>query len=886
MTLRGLWHRLRSTIRLGRFDDDLADEMQLHVELRAEKLRREGLSPDEAARVAQRQFGRRLAVREHSRDAGTFVWLDALRQDIRYALRTLRRSPGFTAAAVVTLALGIGANTTMFSVMNATVLQRPPYPDPERLATLWRIQTKDPENINIVSWPNFHDWRERSRTFASLAILDSAGRGYNLTGASEPEQVPGVRVTASFFTVLGVAPMLGRTFTVDEEQPGADRVVVLSYGLWKRRYGADPTIVGRTIPIDSRPHVVVGVMPESFRFRLGSERELWVPAGWTKGDQDRTANSFVAIGRLRSDAALAQAQSELDTIGRALADEYPVENGGTSVRVVPLVDVGTARLRSTLLLMLGIVGFVLLIACANVANLLLARAASRARELGIRSALGAGRGRIVRQLLTESVVLACAGGATGLLLAYSGTRALLPLLPANLRNVPFRTVDRIPIDGGVLAFTSAVALGCGLLFGLAPALASFRSSAPRLQEGGRGFTGDSKGRLRYTLVASEIALTLVVLAGAAVMVVSVARLLRVDPGLDPHNVLVLEMSAPQEDLYNGPPGNPRLCQGLREQVGSVPGVVAVSAIAHLPLSGAGAGRGVTIENQPDPGPRNQPGAGYTVACPDLLKTLGITLAAGREFTVRDTVDAPGVVLVNETFARRHWPTQEAVGKRFKIGRYDRDAPWLTIVGVFKDIRHNGLDTAPVPSFIRPYPQAGWPFISIVVKTSSAPETFIAPVKRALTVIESERPVSAVRTMEDVVGRSVSSRRFPMLLLSGFAVLALVLAAVGIAGVVGYSVVQRTPEIGVRIALGAQRRDVLRLILGHSLAWTLGGIAVGVGGAIGLLRLLGSLLYDVKAGDPFVLGAVSAILVGVALAASYVPARRAMRVDAVTALRQS
>ena len=520
-------------------------------------------------------------------------------------------------------------------------------------------------------------------------------------------------------------------------------------------------------------------------------------------------------------------------------------------------------------------------------NLLLARAASRSRELAVRSALGAGRRRIVRQLLTESLVLAAVGGAAGLLLAYWGVGALLPWLPGNIRNVPFRTVDRINIDTGVLAFTSLVALGSGLLFGLAPALASYRTGLNHaLRESSRGFAGDGRSRLRYGLVASEIALTLVVLAGAGVMLVSVARLLRVDPGLDPRNVLVLQMSLPQDNLYYGPPGNPRFCEALREQVGSIPGVVSVSAMAHLPLSGANAGRGLAIEGRPDPGPRNQPGAGYSVACPDILKTMGMTLRAGREFTVRDTLESPGVVLINESFAQRHWPGEEAVGKRFKIGRAGSDAPLLTVVGVYKNVRHNGLDSDEVPHFLRPYQQSGWPVMSIVVRTPSALQGFTAPVKRALTVVEPEQPVSAVRTMEEIVGRSVASRRFPMLLLSGFALLALVLAAIGIAGVVGYSVVQRTPEIGVRIALGAQRRDLLRLILGHSLVWALCGIAVGIAGAVGLLRLLGSLLYGVTAGDPWVLGTVSVILLGVALVASYVPARRAMRVDAVSALRQS
>src|SRR5262245_39881120 len=694
--------------------------------------RARGVCPHHGGRMTNRSLWHRLQ---------SFSWVDALRQDLRYAVRTLIRSPGFTAAAILTLALGIGANTTMFSVVNATLLQPLPFPDADRLATIWRGRVNDADSLSIVSYPNFKDWRERSRTFESMAIFDSAGRGYNLTDYGEAEQVPGVRVTASFFTTLGVPPLVGRTFLPEEEEGGRDRVVVLSHGLWQRRYGGDPSIVGRTIRIDARGYTVIGVMPPSFRFQLGIERQLWVPAAWTKNDQKRDSNSFYAIGRLKPDATFAQARSEMDTIGGALAETYPDENAGSTVRIVPMSELGAARLRSTLVPMLGVVGFVLLIACANVANLLLARAASRSREMAIRSAIGAGRGRIARQLLTESFVLACAGGAAGLLLAYWSVGALLALLPGNISNVPFRPVDHIEIDPGVLAFTSAVALASGVLFGLAPALASYRSGLNHaLRESARGSAGDGRSRLRYGLVASEIALTLVVLAGAGVMLVSVARLLRVDPGLDPRNVLVLQMSLPQENLYVGPPGNPRFCEALAEQVGSLPGVVSVSGIAHLPLSGANAGRSLAIEGRPDPGPRNQPGAAYSVACPAIVKAMGRTLTAGRQFTVRDSLEAPGVALVNEGFAHRHWPNETAVGKRFKIGRVTNDEPWFTVVGVFKNIRHLGLDNEQGPYFLRPYQQAGWPTMSIVVRTTSAPMTYTDAVKRALAFVEPEHQV--------------------------------------------------------------------------------------------------------------------------------------------------
>jgi predicted permease len=484
-------------------------------------------------------------------------------------------------------------------------------------------------------------------------------------------------------------------------------------------------------------------------------------------------------------------------------------------------------------------------------------------------------------------VLACAGGAGGLLIAYWGTRAILPHLPGSIAASDFRPVDAIAIDGRVLAFTSAIAIASGILFGLAPAFAAFRRDlATPLRQDARGSTGDGKSRLRYGLVAIEVALTVIVLAGAGVMLVSVARLLAVDPGLDPRNVLVMAISPPQKELYYGPPEHPQFCEGLSREVSAVPGVISVGAVGHLPLSGARAGRAISIEGRPDPGPANTPGAAYSVACPGTFATLGIPLIAGREFTVRDAVEAPHVAVINRRLAREMWPGEPAVGKRFKIGFLGSDNPWMTVVGVVENFHHGGLDIEQAPTFYRPYNQAAWPVMNIVVKTAAAPEALTKAITKAVAVVEPFQPVSGVRTMEAVVGRSVTSRRFTMYLLSGFGALALILAAVGIAGVVGYSVVQRTPEIGVRVALGARRVDVLRLILGHSLAWAIGGVVAGIAGAIWLLRLLGTMLFEVTPYDPVVLGSVSIALLAVVLAASYLPARRAMRVDAVTALRQS
>jgi putative ABC transport system permease protein len=887
---RRFFMRLLSFLRADRAERELTREMTAHLRQLEDDFVRKGLPPEEARLAARRAFGGGVEqAKEVQRDERSIRWLDELRQNVRYAVRTLLRAPGFTSVAVLTLALGIGANSVMFSIMNATMLQTLSFPEPERLVMLWQGPQSNPNSssYNIVSMPNYRDWLERSRSFEGIGLMDSGGRRYNLTGEGQAERSPGVRVTASFFKVLGVQPMMGRTFLKEEEDAGRDRVVVLSHGLWTRRYGADPAIVGKAIQIDRKAHVVVGVMPASFVIEYGVRLELWVPVGWTEGDAGRTSNSFVALARLKPGVTVEQARSEMDTIGRALSVEHPVENAKQTVRVEVMSEFGMQRKRTLLWPMLAVVAFVLLIACVNVANLMLARAASRSRELAIRATLGAGRGRIIRQLLTESLVLACAGGIGGLAIAYWGAQGIQPLLPSSIRAADFRPVDTIGIDVRVLAFTSVLAIGSGMLFGLAPAFAAFRNNlATPLRQSARGTTGDGKSRLRYGLVAIEVALTLIVLAGAGVMLVSVARLLGVDPGLDPKNVLVMAISPPQKELYYGPPDNPRFCEGLTREVGAVPGVISVGAISHLPLAGGRAGRSVSIEGRPDPGPSNMPGAAYGVACPDAFKTLGIPFVDGREFTVRDSFEAPAVAIINRRFAREHWKGEQAVGKRFKIGFLGSDNPWMTVVGVVENFRHGGLDVEQAPTFYRPYHQAAWPLMVILAKTASAPEPLTKQITSAIAVVEPDQPVSGAVTMESVLGGSVVSRRFPMYLLSGFAVLALVLAAVGIAGVVGYSVVQRTPEIGVRVALGAQRVDVLRLILGHSLAWALAGVIIGIAGAIGLLRLLGTLLYDVTATDPIVLGSVSVLLIAVVLGASYLPARRAMRVDAVTALRQS
>ena len=809
-------------------------------------------------------------------------------QDIKYAFRVLLKSPGFTAVAILTLALGIGANTAIFSVIDATVLKPLAFPGADRLVLVWQTYGGNgPDNINIVSALNMMDVQKQNTVLESMAWFDSAGKGYNLAVGDVPERVSGVRVTAQFFHVLGIKPLLGRAFLPEEETAGKDREVVLSYPLWRRRFAGDRAIIGRQVPIDGQSYTVVGVMPSTFEFQFDSRpRQLWVPSGYTENDlTDRGSNSFIAIGRLKPGVTVEEAKAQMNTIGGRLAKQYPHDDDNMGATAMPFTEFGMNDLKTTLWALLAAVGFVLLIACVNVANLLLARGAGRQRELAIRCALGATRRRLVRQLITESLLMGFLGGIAGVIVAWFALDLVTPVLPSDLQYLPFRHVGSIALDGRVFIFALVLSCLTGVLFGLAPALSTRSQIIDPLKEGaGRGLTSAGGNRLRHALVAGEVALALIVLAGAGLMIDSMGRLLGVDPGLNPKNVLTMGVSTAQENLYVGPPGDEQFCKQLTAHLGAIPGVLSVGAVAHLPLSGANAGRGFTIEGQPDPGPKNEPGGGYSVACPNFFRTMGIPLVAGREFTDADTVNSAGVIVMNEATARRYWPKGGALGAHIKLGQFNDNAPWLTVVGIVADFRHDGLDARPRPYFYRPFTQAGWPFMTVVMRTSTSPGSFEQPARRALAQMSGNYPASGVETMEQIINDSLGSRRFPMLLLSAFASLALILSAVGIAGVVGYSVVQRTYEIGIRMALGAQPRDVLKLVLGASMLWTLGGVAVGIAGALGLTRLLGNLLYGVQPTDPVILGATAVLLIAVALAACYFPARRAMRVDPMVALR--
>jgi len=805
-------------------------------------------------------------------------------QDARYGVRNLARNPGFALVAMLTLALGIGANTTIFSFINNTLLKPLPFPDADRIVLVFDSFGRGPDDWTIVSAPDFWDFEKRARSFERIAIFDSAGRGYNLSAsgnARDAEQVSGLRVSSGFFDVLGVKPILGRTFLKEEETLGKDHEVVLSYGLWQRRYGADPSLLGKSIRIDGEDFTVVGVMPREFEWQFWSnQRQLWVPVGYTKTDFGRGDRSFLSIARMKPGVTVAQAKAEMEAVGTRVGEENPVEDPNMSATVMPLSTFGMQGIRTTMLTLLAAVAFVLLIACVNVANLLLARGAARRKEFAVRRALGAAGGRIARQLLTESLLLGFAGGAAGLALASWSTRLLFHIM--NLRGLPLRPVHSIPMDGRVFAFALLISLLTGILFGLAPAISVWRGDVNEtLKEGGRGSTSGGGNRLRHALVACEVALALMVLYGAGLMIKSMARLLGVDPGLNPKNVLTMTMTLPQEEIYVGPPDLPRFRQNLTDHAGAIPGVVAVGAVGHLPFNG-NAGRGFQVEGRAPADPGKMPGANYSVACPGYFRAMGIPIVKGREFTAQDTLNAPGAIVINERMARVIWPNEDPIGRAIRLG--GANGPRLVVVGVSGDVHIQGLDVPVRAQFFRPYMQAGWPIMNVVVRTIATPAAFTEPVKRALAEFLPDRPPTDPITMEEVVEMSTGSRSFPMLLLSGFSVIALMLAAVGIVGVVGHSVTQRTNEIGIRMALGAGTMDVLRLMVNSSMGWVLAGLAAGAAGSIALTRLVAGMLFEVRPLDPVVLGGVAVLLALVALAASYVPARRALNIDPMTALR--
>jgi len=810
--------------------------------------------------------------------------MQTLWQDLRYSLRMLRKRPGFTLVAVATLALSIGANSAVFSVVNAVLLSPLPYPNSEQLTMIWGKLPAHGLNQLNASPPEFVDYRDRNQAFAAVAVYASMGR--NLTGAGEPERINVTFVTASFFAVLDTPPWRGRGFLDEEDRPGHDQVVLLSYGLWQRQFGGDEQIIGRSIMLDGKSHTVVGVMGAGFQFP-DAETQLWKPMAFAAdnlSDDSRGSHYLGLIARMKPGVTLAQAQADLDAIATQMQQEHPNHyeaDSGWGVSVVSLREQLVGDVRLTLLVLLGAVGFVLAVACANVANLLLARAATRQREIAIRVALGASRWRIIRQLLAESLLLAMTGGAMGLLLALWGKDLLVSLNPASL---PF--VNEVRVDGKVMGFTFAVSVLTALLFGIAPALqASKLNLSQSLKESGSKAT-DSRSRyhLRGWLVVTEVALAMILAVGAGLMIKSLYRLKQVDPGFEPANLLTMRLSLPQAK-YPAPQQQRAFFDQLVDRMARLPDVQSAGLVNFLPLSGSGNRRNISVEGKPE----NPINVEFRISNPDYFRAMGIQLRKGRLFDEHDRENSTYVAVVNETFLRVFLPDEEPLGKRIKMGGMDSPFRWLSIAGVVKDLKHRGLDAQTRPEMYIPYlqpPLADWNIQSmfLVVRTENEPQRLIASVPGIVQEIDRQQPVYAISTMQQLLNQSTAARRFNMLLMTIFAGLALALAAVGIYGVMAQAAGGRTREIGIRMALGARPGDVLRLIIGQGLKLTIIGVGIGLASALALARLIDSLLFGTSASDPLTFAGVALLLTIVALAACYIPARRATRVDPMIALR--
>ncbi|HKP85374.1 MAG TPA: ABC transporter permease [Blastocatellia bacterium] len=799
-----------------------------------------------------------------------------LLQDLRYGLRMFLKKPGFAVVVAVTLALGIGANTAIFSVVNAVLLRPLPYRQPDRLVAIWETNPIKGWTDAPAAPANFYDWEEQNEVFEGMAAYSTGS--YTLTGKDEPERVRGLSVTGNIFSVVGVEAALGRGLLPEETWEGKSQVAVLSNALWKRRFGEDAGIIGQTISIDGQSYTVVGVMPDGFYFP-SKEIELWVPWGFnpTQIPKFRRPHFARVVARLKSGVTREQARANMDTIASRLEQQYPGTNTKMGVGLGPLREWIVSDTKEPLLILLGAVGFILLIACANIANLLLARSAARTKEVAIRTALGAGRLRLVRQLLTESLLISVVGGALGLLLAVWGRDLLLAFSPGNIPRF-----DEISIDGRVFGFTLGVTILTTLIFGLIPALASSKVDLTlSLKEGGQKGSSAQHNRARSLFVVLEIAFALVLLIGAGLMIKSFLRLQQVHPGFNTENLLTLRVSLPESKYKEGQQATAFFEQAM-ERIKHLPGVTDVGATSLLPLKGTSWTSDFTIEGRPPEEYGKE--VRHKEVTPNYFRAMGVPLVKGRVFADSDTKDSPVVIVINETLARRFFADEDPIGKRLKFSKPEVEDTWVTIAGVVGDEKDEGLGVEVRPEIYQPQSQNPQSGMDIVARTAIDPRGLISAVRGEIWALDKDVPVYAIRTMNEVLYDSVARERFTMLLLAAFAGVALILSAVGIYGVMNYSVAQRTHEIGIRMALGAEGPDVLKMILRHGMALTATGLGLGLAGAFALTRLMASLLYQVSATDSVTFVAISVILAGVALGACFVPARRATKVDPMIALR--
>jgi len=871
---------------------DIVDELSQHLKDRYDELRAGGASDDVARRTVLNELDERNLVSElagvepaqlESVELGqrSGSWLADLAGDLRYALRMLRKNPGFAAVVILTLALGIGANTAIFSVVNTVLLHPLPYPEDDQLVAILSHGT------GPVSPANFLDYRAQAKSFARMGAAEYWTP--NLSDIDQPEQVNALRLTVDVLPLLGVEPALGRVFAPGEDQTGHDHVAVIGDRLWRRRFGGDPRVIGRSIRLNGEPFVVIGVMPPSFMFApfWATRAELWAPLALGSRAGARSGASLRVFARRAPGVGLDTARAELDTITARLEQQFPGSN--RDVQVVSLRERVVGQIRPALLVLLGAVGFVLLMACANVAHMLLARAAGREKELALRAALGATRARVVRQLLTESLLLALLGAGAGLLFAAWSIRGLVALSPAEIPRV-----NAIRLDGTVLAFLLGTAVAAGVFFGLAPALlGSARAAADALKDGGRGSTcGRRRSRLRDLLVASEFALAVVLLVGAGLMIRSFVGLQAIDPGFDPRGVLTTVVSVAGSSQAE--PARRRAFYGeLVQRVLALPGVTSASMINHLPLAGDIWTLGFSAQGRPPSRPGESPTAVYRAVRPDYFRTMGIGIVRGRDVASSDTRETPGVVVVNDALAVRTWPGEEPIGKQIAFNTGGPALRWLTVIGVVRNARQADWARAPGPeAYLAVMQGSDAPdgplslptYLTLVVRTRGDAALLAPSVRDAVRSMDARAVLADTQTMEDAVADATARPRFYLLLLGSFGAVALILAAVGIYGVMSYSASRRTHEIGVRMSLGAQRGHVMRLVVGHGMRVASAGAIVGVAGALVASRAMSTLLYAVGPADPVAFAGAVAVLGGVALAASYIPARRAAGINPIDTLR--
>jgi predicted permease len=875
--------RIRAWLSLGRVDEEFASELETHLDMLSDENIRRGMPPEEARRAARIRLGGVTQLKETNHELRGLPFIETFLQDARYAFRMLRKNPGFTAVAVLTLALGIGANTAIFSVVYAVLLKPLPYASPNQLVSAFQANTQQGVPETGTSYPNFEEWRAQNHVFSELATIDF--HQLTLTGLGEPSEVNTCVVTPEHFAVLDVKPLQGRVFFPEDGKRGAPPVVIVSENLWRGTLGADPNILGSSIVLDKRPFTVVGIMPAVFRSPfINSKPEVWIPlvqdplfGSWMA----RRAGHWLAVfGRLRPGVSIAQAQAEMDAISERLASEFPADNKGWTVRLVLMQKEIVGDVRTALLVLLAAVGLVLLIACANIANLLLTRATSRSKEIAVRTALGAGRSRIIRQLLSETAVLGLLGGVLGIVLAYGGVRALSSLLPDNLPQL-----NAIRVDNFVLIFALALSAIASVAFGMVPALFASKPDIQASLRESSGCSGESgnRRRARSFLAAAEIALAMVLLVAAGLLLRSFSKLTSVSPGFDAQHIVKAEVSLPQFQ-YSKPQQWTAFSDELLTHLQAQPGMQDSAIGIPVPITNGYINLGFEIVGVPPASQSDSRVANYVSVSPDYFRVMGIPLLSGRLFNQQDIASAPSVTLISKALAQRYFRNQDPIGKRLNFGFPPNGDVSREIVGIVGDVRDISLGEAPGPMMYVPFAQAPFWGANLVVKSTLSTSAVTAAIRQEVHKIDKDLPVTGVGELPDLLDASVSQQRFRTFLLGLFAAMALILAATGIFGVISYSVSCRTNEIGIRVALGASRATILRMILRETLLLTFAGLLVGVPCALIASHLIAHMLFGVSANDPITLAAVTLTLTAVATLAGFIPARRAVQVDPMAALR--